>query len=180
MTTDTTPFDFEQESRPQFLTTLCVLTFIGVGIMMLLSLISFKSSFLTSDAEKQEQREIQYEQMSKLNPEGADAMQETMLEIQKYEKPNWVTGFFCNLLTLAGALSMWKGKRLGFHLYVLGEILPYLVPIVLFGQSGLLGGGVLSSLGGVAHTFAIAAIALMVISDITFIIFYALNLKHLK
>ena len=179
MDTISTP---SEESRPQFLTVLCILTFIGTGLMLGFSLIGIPKTFIRSAEERASQREMTYQKMMQFNPAAADAMLQAMEEEEKYEKPNWILSFGCNLLSLFGALMMWKQKKTGFYLYLAGEILPYILPLILLGGiNGMKSGmGIITSLGGLMQGFAIAVIAFMIIADIAFFIMYALNLRHMK
>jgi len=60
---------------------------------------------------------------------------------------------------------MWKLKKTGFYIYVIGEIAPVILPFVLFGGFGVLG---------------TMALVMGLIFPIAFIIMYALNLKHMS
>lgn len=45
----------------------------------------------------------------------------------------------CNLLTLIGALLMLKLKKNGFRLYLLGILISFISPLLVFGTDNLLG-----------------------------------------
>ena len=153
--------------RPQFLTVLCILTWICCCLLLIMTIVGvvFKPS-------PEEQFE-QVEKMRQVNPEMAEQM-EAAFEAQN--NSNQTVGLALNLVALAlsayGAYMMWQLKRTGFWVYSAGEVLPYF---------GFLTGGseaMLAQMGGASiGTIAIAA---MVVLDLVFIGMYAANLKHMR
>ena len=179
---DTTAAEPEKISRPQFLQVLCILTFIGVGIMLALSAWGIKKTFLLTDQEKQTAIEQTVAQVLQTNPDAdEDHVSYVLTESAKYEKMNWYVGVAGNILTLLGALMMWQMKKIGFWLYVAGELLPYVLPLAICGtasytaamDAGAVWGGMAAKIGSMVFAFVI-------IFDIAFLIMYSLNLKHLK
>ena len=75
------------------------------------------------------------------------------------------------LLCLWGVIQMWKLKKMGFYLYLVGEIAPLIISFATIGFAGLFNfaGGVMAMAVGIGFIFSIA-----------FIIMYAVNLKHLN
>jgi hypothetical protein len=75
------------------------------------------------------------------------------------------------LVCLFGVILMWKLKKNGFYLYVIGEITPFIGGVATVGLTGLFSfaGGFMSIIAG-----------LMMIFPILFIILYTLNFKYLK
>ncbi|MCF6169468.1 MAG: hypothetical protein L3J66_00635 [Bacteroidales bacterium] len=102
--------------RPEQLTILCILTFVGSGM----SLLANGFLFLTLDAVKQVlAQETTYSFL------GTEIKLDFLLEISPL--------FFLiqSLLlaaTLLGAVQMWNLKKAGFHLYTLAQILLLIVP----------------------------------------------------
>ena len=72
-------------------------------------------------------------------------------------------GILGAVLCLIGAIMMWKQKKTGFYIYVVGEIVPPIISMVLVGMGGM---GALGVLGFIV--------------PIAFIIMYGVNLKHLS
>jgi hypothetical protein len=144
--------------RPQFLTVLCILTYIGSA----LAFISGIYTFFTVDASA-----AMFENM---NMGGADptgmmgGMQETMRLAVVNKVPNVIIVTVCSLLCVFGAMQMWKLKKTGYFIYVAGEIIPPIAAFVLGG------GGMLGSMG--------AAVGLII--ALIWIILYGVNLKHMK
>jgi hypothetical protein len=157
--------DFMQETaRPQFLSVLCILTWIACGLMFVTTIwgVVFKDT-----------PEEQYEQIEKIresSPEMADQME---VAIAAQEGSNQVLATAINLLAIAvsafGAYLMWQLKRRGFFMYIGGEILPYL---------GMFFGGT-AAMSGSFGTMMAFAIGVMVVFDIAFIIMYGANLKYM-
>ncbi len=154
-------------ARPQFLTVLCILTWISCGLLLISSVWGV---VMKPSAEEQYES---IERMREVSPEMADQM-EAAFEAQN--NSNQTVGLAINLVAIAlsafGAYMMWQLKKQGFYVYLAGEILPYF---------GFLTGGseaLLSSMGGPGMmTFVIGA---LLVFDLAFIIMYAANLKHMR
>ncbi len=179
---ETTQLPTEQPTLPKFLKTLCILTFVGVGLLLAISLIGFKKTFLQSEEEKVTLRDQTMTQLLMMNPETDEGhAYQVLIDAEKYEQPNWIIGVACSLLSLLGAIMMWNLKMIGLYLYVAGELLTYVLALVLFGSKGLTAGMEAASIwGGMAKTIAIIVYAAVILFDIGFIVMYALNRKHLK
>ena len=155
-------------ARPQFLSVLCILTWIMCGLTLVSTLWGV---FFQPTPEEQYEN---IEKMREANPEMADKM-EAAYEAQS--NSNQTVGIVLNMIALAlsayGAYMMWQLKRTGFYLYIAGEIIPYL--------GFLTGGGsesMLAMMGGPA--MMAVAIGAMLLFDLVFIILYGLNLKHMR
>lgn len=179
---ETSTFPPDQPARPTFLKVLCILTFIGVGFLLIFSAMGFNKTFLLSEDEKTNLRDMTVQQVVQMNPSiEEEVIYEILLEGEKYEKPNWIIGLVCSLLSLTGALLMWNLKKIGFHLYSAGEILSYVLILAFFGMDGFNSGMRAASLwGGFASTLASATFVIAIAFDIAFIAMYAMNLKHMK
>jgi 1,4-dihydroxy-2-naphthoate octaprenyltransferase len=75
-----------------------------------------------------------------------------------------IGGFIASLLTLAGAILMWKLKRQGFYIYILGVVLGILIPFYLYGND----------------LIAVGAASFANFFGLLFIALYALNLKSMR
>ena len=161
--------------RPGFLKTLCILTFIGAGLMILLTLMGTKEAFMSADERAMDITE-QMAPLAESNPEMVDNMVEAVMENQKYALPTWIMGIIFNLLTLLAAIMMWNLKKAGFYLYCAAELLPLIISFGFFGGIA----SMKKSMGFFGESAAVIVIAGMIIFDILFIVLYALNLKHMK
>ena len=144
--------------RPQFLTVLCILTFIGSGLAFIGAIwgyFSIKASATLLENMGSAEGD-NYGMMS--------GMQETMLKAVENAVPNLIIGLVCSLLCLYGALQMWKLRRMGFFVYCIGEITPAI-------SAFFLGGGGLIGSAGAIFGLLIAVV---------WIVLYAVNLKHMN
>lgn len=139
--------------RPTFLTVLCVLTFIGVAW----GLISSVSGYFTSAAASKMMESAGSEMQ---NVPGMDAL----TAMAKYAGLLLGVNIIGNLLCLVGALQMWKLKKLGYYVYILGQVIPLGTSVALIGAS----------------IFAGIALLAGAIVPVLFIVLYGLNLKHMS
>jgi len=74
------------------------------------------------------------------------------------------------LVCLLGVIQMWKLKKMGFYIYLVGEIAPLAISFATIGFAGMfnLAGGIMAM-----------AVALGFFFSLAFIIMYAINLKHM-
>lgn len=148
----------EASKRPQFLTVLCILTYIGVGIGIIGSIGAWWGMRFLSNT--MEQNGGDFEGIPGMDD---PAKVEQTMAAMKYSNVMLISGILCSLICLVGALQMWKQKKMGFYIYLTGEITPLIVSLVCIGASSLLGWGILG-----------------VIFPAIFIILYSLNFKHLS
>ncbi|MDR1755915.1 MAG: hypothetical protein LBR65_03015 [Culturomica sp.] len=152
-----------QVTRPTLLTVLCILTFIGSGW----ALLSNVTSYFTADAAADVMME-QMDQMEQLGEGGGSSFLSGLLsssqEMLPYLKP--ITGItsVLALLSLLGAILMFRLRKTGFYLYTGAQILMLFVAPVFVGFSGMV----------VWNTVMAAILTLL------FIILYSLNLKYMK
>lgn len=174
-------YDIEPLMRPTFLTVLCILTFIGSGWSILSGIYSYttaKKTTLIIENRFGERDSMIVEDSSgikdsvHLNGRERPASQfeermkasfSKMLTVENIRK-SAIGGSIAAIFTLLGAILMWRLKRTGFYLYILGVIIGGVIPIYLYGNNFLAIG--MSSFG--------------VFFGLVFIALYALNLKSMK
>ena len=158
----------EGPKRPQFLTVLCILTFIGVGIGIVMSVMAWWAMHAMSaiaDAATgmaEGMAESSGTDMSSM-PGMGDAMASANAAV-KWANVTLIVGVVGALLCLVGALQMWKLKKTGFYIYVVGELAPVIASAIL--------------LGGAA--FGGMALVMGAVFPLLFVVLYGLNLKHMK
>lgn len=150
-----------KNSRPTFLTVICILAFIGNGLGIFQGLIGmamvgmYRRIFSTINALGQQSG----------NPLGFDID-------SIFNAYNWfaILLIFGSLLALTGSILMWKLKKIGFPFYVIGQILP-IAGIFLFAST---------IFNGPFIGFSILMTFMSTLFPIAFMIMFAINIKHLK
>lgn len=137
--------------RPVFLTVLCILTFIGVGLTILSQAASYIAFQSLTDA------------AGTLEELGSSPEIEAAKNALRYVYVFLAVGIGGSLLCLLGAIMMWKLKRLGYYIYIAGQVIPVVI------------------------SFALQAVAVNVLTIISsvflpvlFIVLYGVNFRHLK
>ncbi len=97
--------------RPESLSILCVLTFIGSGLAAFSNLVIYLSFDMLFET---------YESGG-LNLPGAEI-------IFSFTKSFFIISFFIYSISFSGALRMWKLKKIGFHVYAIAQILLLILP----------------------------------------------------
>jgi len=123
------------QERPTFLTVLCILSFI-----------------LLEAAESMEG----YQEVP-----GTEYVEESL----SYASTLGIVSILAALVCLWGVLWMWKLKKTGYYIYIVGELAPVIVSFILVGFGSFLGG-----------FFAFIGL----IFPVLFIILYGLNVKHMS
>lgn len=153
----------EAPKRPQFLTVLCILTFIGSGIGVVSSIMGYFAA-KAAGALAQGFADMGNQMTDGKGTEAMNAAMESANASIKWAAVVAIIGVIAALVCLVGAIMMWKQKKTGFYIYVLGEIAPVIAGAALMGGSYF---------GGMA-------IAMSLVFPVAFIIMYGLNLKHMS
>lgn len=109
----------EQSKRPELLTVLCILTFIGSGLGVI-------SNFFVLTS---------YSSVHELAASG-ELIFPGIDILLSVDKAYFLIGFILSSISLFGAYNMWKLKRIGFHLYTIAQILLLIVPYFYFQNYG--------------------------------------------
>lgn len=144
-----------ETKRPVFLTVLCILTFVGSGfgiIAALMGMLAF-GTLENSTAE--------------LNDLGGPV---DFGNAYRWMKVSYLLSLLGSLLCLVGALFMWRLKKLGYFIYVPGQILPLIGSFLTV--NSMFGGGILAGLG-------VITVVVSAVFPLAFIIMYGLNLKYM-
>jgi hypothetical protein len=123
---ESTNFNQEQASkRPQMLTVLCILTFVSTGFGVLGVLISALAGKQDSSTIKAS-NEIFVKLANDMRQQGSAWAAENMErlgEMAIYQNENHWLSLGLNAVALSagvlGALYMWQGRKMGFHLYII-------------------------------------------------------------
>lgn len=165
-----TYLDLEEEEKkgiPTFLKVLCILTFVGAGFGIIGALYSMAMHEFTMNLME---KSVASSEGNPFMPKGFNA---TYLEtLQKWGMVSYILNFVASLLCLFGAIMMWKLKKSGFYIYILGQIIPFIAAY------GLMGG--VTSNGGMMSGLVLIGQIFGALFSIAFIVMYAVNLKHMK
>lgn len=157
--------DINPSGIPMFLKVLCILTFVGAGLAILSSLLNL----------------LLYETLQSMFSSGPfvtrefSALGDILEETKKWNMINYALAGTGSVFGLIGALMMWKLRKIGFYLYVFGQVLALTGSVVVsIGMSkvdlpGPMGNS--SPFIGMVFSFLIC---------IAFVIMYGVNFKHLK
>lgn len=149
--------------RPKFLTVLCILSFVGIGISLVSGIISYFSySALANAGGLLNGIGAGVKDGEKIG-ESMNALASAMgMDYGKWALVALIQAIL-NIPILFGVIMMWKQKKVGFYIYAPFEIIQPVMPII-FGL-GLVGG--------------LSAIVSLIFA-IVFVVLYALNLKHMN
>lgn len=150
-------------TRPQFLTVLCILSYIGSGLWALLSLVGiFASGTIMGMLGMGAASAMEQADTTGMSQEQIDAIQSMqsagggfMAMLSSYLIIIFIVSLILAGLSLFGVIKMWKLKKSGFWMYaIVNGVLAIL---------GLISGGIFGAVVGIA-----------------FIVMYGLNLKHMS
>jgi hypothetical protein len=123
--------DYNQQpaERPTFLKVLCILSFISIGLSFIFSLGSVFGG-PQSEEEMVAQKVELLEANEELRDSGMDGfadMMEQMTRMNESINANFYMASVVSILALLigfyGVFSMWQGKKLGFHLYIVYSLI---------------------------------------------------------
>jgi len=160
----------ETPKRPVFLLVLCILSFISIGIGFITALFSLITG--PSSEEVMRETKVQFtQQMSEMEGMGAHWASEIFRKLIHITEATNAAHYMYTLSTIIillvgafGVYMMLKGRKLGFHFYIIYSLLAA-VQLYLFVDPKYI------------PTFMV--VTSLFFSGI-FVLLYALNLKHLK
>lgn len=162
--------DIAQGKRPTFLKVLCILTFISTGGSILISMLKFFAGPFTKE-EMLDQKVQMQESIIEFDKLGADYWVEYMESVLRFSEQannNHYIVMSLALLTATvgfiGALMMWRGQKLGFHLYIVYNII------------GILAVYAYASMENIHSLNTMIGVAMSLI----FILMYSRNLKWMR
>jgi hypothetical protein len=161
----------EKPKRSQFLTVLCILSFVMCGLKLLTSVYSV---YQNSPANMQKS----IEQVRDINPEMADQLENNMIEMETntYLKLSPYFEIIYTLLSFFAVLMMWNLKKNGFYMYSIVEIIPYISLFFVSTKSISIPGLSSSS----ASSIMVISTFVMILIDLIFVYLYFRNLKNMN
>jgi len=111
---NTEPLENNTKKRTDLLTTLCILTFIGSGLA------AFSNLFIY----------LSFDEVQHIFEDYDFDFPELEL-IFSGGKTFFMGGFILYMLSLSGAMQMWKLRKIGFHFYTAAQLFILLLPVVM-------------------------------------------------
>ena len=99
-----------------------------------------------------------------------DDLSQTLGNSYRWTKIIYLLSIGGSVLCLIGALFMWKLRKIGYFIYIIGQLIPLTGTILSTG----------STLNGMFTNFGFFSILVSMIFPVGFIIMYGLHLKYLK
>lgn len=151
----------EPKKRSETLNVITILTFIGSGIAIVSGIWGFFNAQHSYDQIVQAQDKMDQAPEIIKRMVGPDPVGMARKALEN-RTPMLILGIVAAALCIYGALQMRQLKKIGFPIYVIGELLPLVAYYIFIGQMG------------------IVTLALTVVIAGAFIIMYATQLKHLS
>ncbi len=156
------------KERPTFLTVLCILSFVGLGLKILNSFSGMIFGMFTSRFEPFIRENIDKNLDYGDIPEQirffvADSFNIAYKAMERATPMSLVT-LVLAVTALFGVIMMWKLRRAGFYLYTGSKIFILMVPFLFLGL----------------NFFTLIAVSTASFFTILFIILYAVNMAHMK
>lgn len=118
-----------KETRPTFLTVLCVLSFVFIGLSLLFGLIGLAGGPLSEEQllESTVQLTKSADEMRSLDMESFAVMMEQISRMSVSINNNFYANGLVSIVVIVtglfGVIQMMKGNKLGFHLYIIYSLL---------------------------------------------------------
>ncbi len=140
--------------RPQFLTVLCILSFVAAGISVVASVIGYIGMGVA------EGMGADFTAKMTESMEGMGTNMNDVMALVTHAKTLMIVGIIVTLIGLIGVIQMWKLKKMGFYIYTGAQVIGIVAPIIIAGIAGF------------------SAVGLVIAA--AFIVMYGLNLKYMS
>jgi hypothetical protein len=162
---DSTQTPQSQKVRPTFLTVICILTFIGSGWGIVKGVQNYFIAGTASEIAGQALSEAKDKMDNKDVPQFAKNIVDSVSKGLTPEniRKDAIAELISNILTLSGALMMWRFRKKGYYFYIAGIAILVISPMFIFGKGliGLIASGMAGFIG------------------VIFIVLYGVNVKHM-
>ena len=151
----------QPQGRPTFLLVLCILSWVGIGIGLIIGMWTLWFARVASGI---------YDTFDNPNTMGVFSESPEWQSAVRAAKYSWtfaLIGFASNLLCLAGTIIMFNMRKVGFYIYVVAQITPIVIYFVIMNSLAF------SSWTGFSGFF-------FYFINIAFVVMYGLNVKHMK
>lgn len=147
-------------SRPLFLSVICIITFVFSSLGLLGSIWGCAPSTIESGLVA----------MLEMQAKELDFVVFNESEYLKWTFYSNVAGIVGGILSVIGALAMWRLKKNGYYIYIIGYLVTTVVGFLAMSYISI------GSQGGMGKAIFILNIFAM----IAFFVMYGLNLKHMR
>ena len=120
----------QRENRPRFLSVLCILTFIATGLSLLSGLYNLLITGKQSEELMRNSEVVMAQSVSDMENMGMTGFAELLEKIQRMSveiNDNFyfvaIFGLIVTVIGLFSAMKMWKGAKVGFHIYIIYNLL---------------------------------------------------------
>jgi len=165
METNTSDMSSRSGIRSDFLTIICILSFIGSGLGIVSDIRGYLGAENTAATASEKMEKVQ----DKMDEQGRSSgfLMQILTAAGKMSAATIrklsVISLIASLFTLTGAIMMWNLKKTGFYIYTLGIVIIILSPLIFMDNIlGYLTAGFWFVFGGM------------------FVVMYAANLKHMN
>lgn len=143
------------QKRPVFLTVLCILTFVGGGLGLIWSFfmwiwLSAAEGFMEAFANV-----------------GSDPIEDEAFRMMHWLKFLMISYVIGNALCITGAIVMMFMRKIGFYIYIVGQLIPLVIILIMLG-------------GNLTEPGAQVWLFMALIFPMGFIVMYGLNYKYLR
>ncbi|GAB3945523.1 hypothetical protein GCM10028805_14770 [Spirosoma harenae] len=123
--------------RSQFLTLLCILTFLSCAWGLFDSIVSFSQTDAVSETSSIERKPEQTKKEQKQYYEDRSSGNVPLPSDPELVRSLAVGQFIYSAITLIGAILMFRLRKIGFWVYVAGVIVGFVLPVMLAGFEAL-------------------------------------------
>ncbi len=156
------------KDRPVFLTVICILSYVGLGLSILNGLAGAifgrVATYLSPLVKSVMKEDVDLDTL----PDAARRLVESSFSIVnkalEYATTMSLLSAVLCIIALFGVINMWQLKKMGFYLYTGAKIFILLIPVIFLGF----------------NFFSFIAVTINGLFVLLFIILYAVNLKHMN
>ena len=156
------------KDRPVFLTVICILSYVGLGLSILNGLGGAIFGRITTTLSPFVKNIMEKDVDLDTLPDGARRLVESSFSVvnkaMEFATTMSLLSVVLYIIALFGVINMWQLKKRGFYLYTGAKIFILLIPVIFLGF----------------NFFSFIAVTVNGLFVMLFIILYAVNLKHMN
>lgn len=162
-------YDYKPAGRPLFITVLCILTFVGSGLGLINGVYQYitaeKAASQMAIQKKQAAEDIKRSGKNDAETRFAGKMVASIGSLKASDvKKGGLLAVLAAVFCITGAFMMWRLRKTGYFVYIIGILTGIISPFIVFGSTNLA---------------AILGSTMVGFIGIVFIILYGVNVKHM-